>query len=120
MTASAAGLFASQGYFGPTWFACPLLFVLVFGPCLCVLVALRSILSAEPVSWWLLVPVTLGTGCLVFAFWPGVHLPRGSGFWVAWGLSAWAAVLAYPVVAVREAAKRDWFRGYFRRRDTDG
>jgi hypothetical protein len=104
-------LLASQGPFGPTYLTCVLLPLFLLAPFALLAVAARSLLSNEPLPRWLLAAAVLGAAGAGWFLWAEGFRGRVSGFWAAWRLAGAGAVLVLPVVLLREAGKRGWFRG---------
>lgn len=105
----ALALFASHS--GPTPLGCGLVCGLAFAPCFLLAIAARSLLSSEPLPLVLLALGVLG-GCGVGYILLHEGMPRKpmSGPWVAWSLAALVGGGLQPIVLIREAGRRNWFR----------
>lgn len=104
-------VFASQGPFGPTYLTCLLLPLFLAAPFALLAITARSLLGSTPLSLWLLAVAVMGAVGVGAFFWTEGFSGTMSGFWAAWRFAALGAALLSPLVLLREAGKRGWFRG---------
>jgi len=101
---------ASNGPFGPTVDGVLILLLLLAAPFVLAAIAARSLLGADPIPWWLVGILLIGTAAVAFTLWETRRDWHWSGFWGFLRILCVADVAIFPIVLFMESGKRDFFR----------
>jgi hypothetical protein len=120
VVASSLTIVASDGPFGPTVGSCLFLLAMILLPFFLLALAARSLLSAEPLSGWLVGLLLVGAIGLAYLLWPA-DIGRGvRGIWRAWQVASIGSLVLLPAVFLREGGKRDLIGRVFYRKKRHG